>query len=111
MLDIAAEFSTYPSGRYQKDGTFNGEKFREELLVPRLKRIRPGENLKVVIDGVRTFGSSFLEEAFGGLVRADGFSAAELKRILEIVCTKKHLEMYKDAIQDYIDDAERERQR
>lgn len=63
---IATNFSRYPGGRFVKDGPFSGEKFRDEVLVPAL---RAGETIEIFLDGVRGYGSSFLEEAFGGLVR------------------------------------------
>lgn len=69
-LDIANEFSRYPAGRTNNDGRFNGNRFREELLRPRLQQaIRTGNKLEINFEGVRTFGSSFLEQSFGGLVR------------------------------------------
>lgn len=65
-ISIAKDFSVYPGGRTPEDGPHSGREFREQLLIP----IFDG-NERVVInfDGVRGYGSSFLEEAFGGLVR------------------------------------------
>lgn len=107
MIDIASAFSTYPSGRVPSDGKFNGETFRREILVPALRDLPQGELLNVSIDGVRSFGSSFLEEAFGGLIRIEGFRRAYLRDRMQVVCTKPHLEMYREAIQNYLDDAEK----
>lgn len=75
VINIARDFSRYPAGRYISDGPYNGEAFRERFLVPALRE----STGKVVIefDGARGYGSSFLEEAFGGLVRA-GVSASDL---------------------------------
>lgn len=36
IINIRENFSRYPAGRYRADGPYNGEKFREELLVPAL---------------------------------------------------------------------------
>lgn len=66
QLSVARDFSRYPAGRYKSDGPFSGERFRDELLVP---AINSGARITIDLDGVRGFGSSFLEEAFGGLVR------------------------------------------
>ena len=58
------------------------------------------EKLTIDIDGVRAFGSSFIEEAFGGLIRLGYFKKEEVKRLIVVKCTKEHLRFYKDFI-DY----------
>ena len=70
-INIARDFGRYPAGRYAKDGPFSGEEFRNRFLTPALKQA----DAKTVVefDGARGLASSFLEEAFGGLVR-QGFS-------------------------------------
>jgi len=65
-INVAEDFSRYPAGRYYDDGPYSGQKFREEYLVP---VITNNEKAIINLDGVRGYGSSFLEEAFGGLVR------------------------------------------
>jgi hypothetical protein len=90
------------------DGTYNGERFRKEVLVPALRaaiEIGPSQKLIIDIDGVRSFGSSFLEEAFGGLVRTGAFTQQELLRHLEIRCSKQHLMFFKEMIESYIKEA------
>ncbi|WP_174275556.1 STAS-like domain-containing protein [uncultured Sphingomonas sp.] len=78
MINVAKQFSRAPAGRYISDGPNSGERFRDQYLVPALKT--NGE-LTLELDGTRGYGSSFLEEAFGGLVRV-GFAAVDLaKRI------------------------------
>lgn len=103
-LDIASEFSPYPAGRYHpKDGEHTGDRFRNKFLTPQLKQaLEKKELLVVLLDGVRTFGSSFLEEAFGGLVRKNIFTSKELKQCLKFEYTKKSLVMYEDAVWEYI---------
>jgi len=78
-INIAKEFSRIPAGRLRTDGPYSGERFREECLEPVLMK---GDTVEVIFDGARGYGSSFLEEAFGGLVR-DGvlISTADLKRV------------------------------
>lgn len=79
MLRVA-DFSAYPIGRDDDDSDFNGQKFRKEWLLPKLiSAIEQGGKLKVSFEGVRSFGSSFLEEAFGGLVSKEGLS----KRVVQ----------------------------
>ena len=69
IINIATDFSRYPGGRLLTDGLYSGERFRKEYLLPVLKS---GEHAKIKFDGARGYGSSFLEEAFGGLVREEG---------------------------------------
>lgn len=66
-VKIAKDFTRFPSGRYKKGGNTSGEAFREKFLeVP----LRQGERVVVDFDGTIGYGSSFLEEAFGGVVRS-----------------------------------------
>lgn len=75
MIDIAASFTRFPGGRYRSDGNFSGERFRDDLLVPALMA---NERVVIRLDGTVGYGSSFLEEAFGGIVRSGTFTADEL---------------------------------
>ncbi len=98
MISISNDFSRTPAGRYHSDGPFSGQKFREEFLIPKLKA---GSEIEVDLDGELGYGSSFLEEAFGGLIRA-GFKVADLKARLIVIST---LNVYKDRVWRYIDEA------
>ena len=86
---IAEIFSPYPAGRYPDDGKFNGTTFRQDYLVPALQRFK---RIEVVFDGVAGFGSSFLEEAFGGLIRKEGMSMKFLDSHLVLSTTEGDLE-------------------
>lgn len=99
MISIATQFSRTPAGRYKADGPKSGEAFRENMLAPSLRKY---DRVTVDLDGTLGFGSSFLEEAFGGLVRM-GFSASELKKKLIIVSS---LSTYTNRIWQYITDAD-----
>lgn len=96
MIDIAADFTRFPAGRYRSDGPFSGERFREDLLVPAMAGGRP---VVIKLDGAMGFGSSFLEEAFGGLVRAGYFSAEDALRLITIDTRDQSLI---DEIHEYI---------
>lgn len=80
IISIAKQFSEFPTGRFYSDTEVSGQAFREKFLVPRLK---VGDSLLVDLDGVEGFGSSFLDEAFGGLVRLEGFRLHELSENLK----------------------------
>lgn len=79
-ISVANDFSPVPAGRHREDGPFPGETFRDELLLPALKNF---EDVAVDLDGTEGYGSSFLEEAFGGLIRK-GFTEELLRRKLHI---------------------------
>lgn len=76
VINIAEQFTRFPAGRYRSDGPYSGQRFREELLVPALKA---NARVSVKLDGTMGYGSSFLEEAFGGLVRSEKFDPTELR--------------------------------
>ena len=86
---IADDFSPYPAGRYPDDGKFNGTTFRRNHLVPAL---RESSGVEVVFDGVAGCGSSFLEEAFGGLIRQEGMDKKFLDNHLVLSTTEPDLE-------------------
>jgi hypothetical protein len=80
-INVAQDFSKYPGGRYLTDGEFSGERFRHEMLAPAL---RQHEAVTVELDGTLGYGSGFLEEAFGGLVREAGMDKARLGESLKL---------------------------
>ncbi|MDO6458964.1 STAS-like domain-containing protein [Celeribacter halophilus] len=100
-ISIATDFSRFPGGRYRKLGKHSGEEFREDVLSPALKK---NEEVFVILDGTVGYGSSFLEEAFGGLVRI-GFSLDELKGKLKPVAQSPEYQTYVQEIWQYIEDA------
>lgn len=70
-INVAADFSKTPFGRFPSDGPYNGEKFRKEILLPAFTDSEV-EDVLVDFNGIAlVIGSSFLEEAFGGLVRLE----------------------------------------
>ena len=84
-VDIKS-FSRAPFGRYSDDGPGNGEAFRRKFLLepfsdPSVDRV------VVKLDSVTPgyeYGSSFLEEAFGGLVRVEKLKSQEVLRKLQV---------------------------
>ena len=103
-IKIATQYSRYPGGRYRRLGKFSGEEFRDDHLIPALKS---GDKVIVVLDGTAGYGSSFLEEAFGGLVR-NGFSLDELRLNLEPLAEESDFQTYVEEIWQYIsEEAER----
>jgi hypothetical protein len=82
VINIAKDYTRFPSGRFLRNGNTSGEGFRLKLLVPALSG---GDRVKVELDGTIGYGSSFLEEAFGGLVRQLQSAPDELLSRLELV--------------------------
>lgn len=85
IIVIAQDFSPSPIGRYRSDSETSGEAFRADHLAPALRAF---DRVTVVLDGTDGYGSSFLEEAFGGLIRKEGFTEAQLKNKLRIVSNR-----------------------
>ena len=81
-INIADDFSPFPSGRFRADGNFSGEAFRDDILAPALRSV---DRVEVNLDGTMGFGSSFLEEAFGGLVTSCGFTSDDLASRLSFI--------------------------
>ena len=72
-INIAKEYTKTPGGRFKKDGEFSGQDFRDTILIPEYRKaIENNEVLRIILDGGYGYGSSFLEESFGGLVRKLG---------------------------------------
>lgn len=80
-ISLARDFTKFPAGRYKDDGPYSGELFRERYLAPALES---DEAIVIDLDGARGYGSSFLEEAFGGLVRL-GFPAERVLARISLV--------------------------
>lgn len=102
-ITIEKDFSNTPGGRYIKEGPNSGEEFRKNILLPIYKEaIKNGEKLEINFDGCYGYATSFLEEAFGGLVR-------ELKQkgILEnIVIISMDDASIPELIEGYVKEAE-----
>lgn len=92
IIKVSTAFSRFPGGRYPSDGSFCGQTFREDILVPALK----AGHKKIIIDisGVEGMGSSFIDEAFGGLIRENHFNPGELTDRIEVVYDDDDLEFY-----------------
>lgn len=104
-VNIARQFSRHPIGRYLDDSDASGQAFRERFLVPSLKHANA--KLQIELDGVAGFPSSFLEEAFGGLIREEGFTREELRKRLELVHENESYKTYVEEVWFYVDEAER----
>lgn len=70
-INIAKDFSITPGGRTIKEGDYSGELFRDTILIPKYRQaVENNEILEIDFDGTFGYSPSFLDEAFGGLVKA-----------------------------------------
>jgi len=108
VINIGKDFSDHPIGRYRSDGDASGEVFCQDILIPALDRLGLGEKLEIVLDdGVDGYGSSFLVEAFAGVVKAGRMDAKELLGILVFRYSEPDFEFFELKIKQYILEASR----
>jgi STAS-like domain of unknown function (DUF4325) len=106
-IKISKDFSPTPGPRYIKEGPFSGEDFREKILYPTIKKvINEKGKLIVDLDGTAGYGTSFLEESFGGLIRVKSLNYSDVITVLDIKSNEE--EFLKEDIQLYLDDAKKE---
>lgn len=80
-VDVGKDFSRFPAGRTPDDSRYSGQAFRERYLKDNLAHKR---KVLLILDNALSYGSSFLEEAFGGLVRSYGYDIKYLEDLIEI---------------------------
>ncbi len=98
LISIAKDFSPSPAGRYLEDGPYSGAAFRDEILIPAINQY---DTITIDLDGTSGYGSSFLEETFGGLVRK-GFDRKVLETKLKFHSSRQS---YPSRIWKYIEKA------
>ena len=87
----------YVYGDFVKDQFIAGPEAAEDADFEHAQLVR----IRIELDGTEGYGSSFLEEAFGGLVRLRGFGAEELHRLVTLISDED--ESIPIEIWDYID--------
>lgn len=95
--DIAKEYTATPIGRYKKDSRFSGEGFKDILA----EFIQQEQPVCLIMDNTGGYNPSFLEEAFGGLIR-DGVSQESIEKYIRYETSDPSLIT---EISLYIDDA------
>lgn len=105
-IDTVKEFSETPGARYKDEGNYSGEEFREDILIPKYELARKNdEKLSINLDGGYGYPPSFLEEAFGGMVRR-GCNKDDILKRLEFISTDDP--SLEGKIKEYILNAEKE---
>ena len=103
-INISRDYTDSPGGRYIEEGEYSGEDFRDKLLYPKyLEAQRLHEKVHINFDGCYGYGTSCLEEAFGGLVRE--YKVHDFLKSIELTSTED--ETIPDLIRKYVSDAEK----
>lgn len=98
------EFSIVPGSRKRDEGksAHSGEEFRIDYLIPKyLEALKHNVKLIVDLDGTIGYGTSWLEEVFGGLVRA--YNKEDVEKTLDFISNEEPYLI--DDIKHYIEDA------
>lgn len=99
-----ADYAPSPGGRFVADGKYSGEWFRDDILAPVLRdAVANSEKVTIVLDGTSGYGSSFLEEAFGGLIRRRMFAPRVVRDTLRIEAISRLYSPYKSLAEKYVE--------
>lgn len=99
-----SDFSITPGPRFRNEGRYSGEEFREDILERQfLDAVKNNSRLIVDLDGTLGYGTSFLEEVFGGLARKHGED--KLNLVLKIISNEEPYLV--DNILSYIENSTR----
>jgi hypothetical protein len=103
-LVISTDFSSTPGPRHIREGDFSGESLRKDILAKKLQQaIDENTQLFIDLDGTSGYGTSFLEEAFGGLIRIDGYSYETIRDHIKLKSEEE--EYLLEDIEEYLNDA------
>ncbi|BDU38718.1 STAS-like domain-containing protein [Vibrio nigripulchritudo] len=85
-IEVVNDFHSRPYGRLTNDAPgcelSSGQAFRDKHLAPALHEF---DKVTVDLTGFNRYGRSFLDEAFGGLIRESKFTKAQLDEKLSYV--------------------------
>ncbi|MGC0820783.1 STAS-like domain-containing protein [Pantoea agglomerans] len=96
LVKVASRYPS-PGPRFKRLGPSSGEEFREWLVA----ELGKDEELTVDLDGTEGYGSSFLEESFGGLIRL----GIDKHKVLQIKIISNEEPELIDEISGYINEA------
>lgn len=103
-IRIAKDFSKTPGARLMASGDYSAELFRKTILFPKMKEaIEKNIPLVVYLDGVAGYAASFLEEAFGGLIRVHKIPYEKTQSLLKLV--SKDCENWIEEAEGFMEDA------
>ncbi len=97
------DFSKTPGVRTVEEGDYSGVFYRTKILEPKFREAEEkDEIINIYLDGTLAFATSFLEEVFGGLVRA--FGLKNVRKRLRIISNQRPF--YIDDINEYMEEAD-----
>ena len=99
ICEISPKYQ-FQGPRYKELGDTSGQEFRDEYLLPWLNSLGNDEPAIIDFTGTRVFSPSFLEESFGGAVRADSKNREKLNKVSFINIDQIWLEKLKKYIQE-----------
>lgn len=101
IINIASDFSETPGPRNITEGDFSGELFRDTILNTIFEQaLSQKKKIIVNLDGTFGYGTSFLEEAFGGLARK--YSNVDVLNYIDFISIEEPYLI--DDIKGYIND-------
>ncbi len=105
IIITVRDFSETPGPREKAQGDFSAELFVETILDPEFTKMNNDAEIKMVIDldGTLGYGTSFLEEVFGGTARKRGVGF--VRNRIEVISEEEP--WLKDEIKTYVDDVEK----
>lgn len=82
------DFTEFPGPRKETIGHFSGERFRQERIMPKISE-HGIHNIEIDLDGTAGYGSSFLDEAFGGLIREEKLSPTDVAMLCKRIISEE----------------------
>lgn len=103
-IKIAKDFSTAPGPRYIHEGDNSGELFRQNILFPKVSQaIELNIPFEVDLDDTAGYGTSFLEESFGGLIRKHNLPYEKIMSLMILISNEEDYLI--DDVNEYLKDA------
>lgn len=101
-INVGRDFSPVPEGRREEDGPFSAESFRARFLEG---AIRNNVRVRIDLSGTGGYSSSFLEEAFGGLVRNLKVPSDVIKKLIVLEAKDPRFRTYVEEAYYHVDQA------
>jgi hypothetical protein len=106
QINVAKDFTRLPGVRTAAEGDNSGEAFLRSHLYPKfVEAVKNRVQLVVNLDGTAGYATSFLEAAFGGLIRGDELyqipptELSQVHKTLVIVSSDRYLQ---EEIEEYM---------